>query len=1022
MAILWPGILRAIGACRLRSRAVVSKTRPEGESAISHVEHREGALRKTARLVRPLILTIAAGLAFAALLRFHHAKFEDSMVRNFQRQQLDVARSWAEAVEAQIVGIRGVLASMASRPEVCRLAPGMKEVLSSCLAKEGAAAEGLEVLDADGATLWSNLPTEPRNGNNPGKAATTRLASHHGLSIHLPIELDGKQVGTLRASVNIAAVAIKCQPKANATYRSLCCMLSDTGEIIYGGDTIAGHRQVIHSLQNADAPEERVRNVDLLPYVAGRCIMAGGSGLAEAVCEESHVEELIAFAPVNLEGRRFGLVMGSPRADVSVPIASHERITYALIVALALLYFATGYAAHRSELAHTQLEEHRRRAAEEASKAKGNFLAKMSHELRTPMNGIISMTELARGADSAADRQRYLGVVTECADSLLSVVNDILDMSKVEAGKLELCHVPFNVPECVANTLASLAMLAKDKGSSLRWEIAPGVPSVVSGDPGRLRQVLNNLVGNAIKFAGGGEVLVRVAPQAISSDRAALRFEIRDTGPGMSADDLKRLFNPYYQCSGPDSQRKDSTGLGLAIAKQLVELMDGKISVASEAGKGTVFTFVAKFDLATGDVLDTEKTTLPSLRNVRALVISGVPANLRRFSGLIGGWAAKADCVADAECGLKTMKEAQDRGEPFGLILFDSSEPSMDAFAFAELASTLKGYEEVAVAAICPAGLRGDAVRCLRTGIDAYLGIPVEDSQFHIALRLAVQHAEHQKGRSVITKYSSPGAPRLRVLLVEDNPVNQQAASLLLGQWGHNVHTVGSGEEAISAMAGQEFDLVLMDLEMPGINGIEATAQIRQQEMDSGRRTPIIAMTAHALDTDRGRCLAAGMDDYISKPFWPDQLRRVVEAASRGVVVGETVSTPPPASAPKPPPQELAWDPSEALRLADGNRKAVGIIITTFLEDLRVTLPAAQSAALARNETLLAGMAHRWKGSLGLLGAKRALACAVRLEEACRLGETERLLEIFQQLHKALLELERTLSAANQESTPCESS
>ena len=986
----------------------------------SHIAS-ESVCRRVARHVRPLVLTIVAGLAFAALLRFHHAKFEDSMVRSFQRQQTDVARSWAEAVEAQIVGIRGVLVSMASRPEVYRFAPGMKEVLSSCLAKEGVAIEGLEVLDADGAMLWSNVPVEPRNGNDPGKAPTTRLASHHGLSIHLPIELDGKQVGTLRASVNIAAVAIKCQPKANATCRSLCCMLSDTGEIIYGGDTIAGHRQVIHSLQNADAPEETVRNMDLLPYVAGRCIMAGGSGLAEAVREESHVKELIAFAPVNLEGRRFGLVVGSPREDVSVPIASHERITYALIVALALLYFATGYAAHRSEQAHTQLEEHRRRAAEEASKAKGNFLAKMSHELRTPMNGIISMTELARGADSAADRQRYLSVVTECADSLLSVVNDILDMSKIEAGKLELCRVPFNVPACVANTLASLALLAKDKGSSLRWEIAPGVPSVVSGDPGRLRQVLNNLVGNAIKFAGGGEVLVRVAPQAIGPDRAVLRFEIRDTGPGMSADDMKRVFNPYYQCSSSDAHRRDSTGLGLAIARQLVELMGGQISVASEIDKGTIFTFVAKFGSATGDALDMGEAALPSLGNIRALVISGVPANLRWFSGLVGRWAVQTDGAADAAGGLQAMRETQDRGEPFGLILFDSSEPSMDAFAFAELALTLKGYEAIAVAAIYPAGLRGDAIRCLQTGIDAYLGIPAEDSQFHMALRLAVQHAEHQKGRSVITKYSPPGAAGLRILLVEDNPVNQQATSLLLSQRGHNVHTVGSGEEAVSVMAGQEFDLVLMDLEMPGIDGIEATAQIRQQEEDSGRRTPIIAMTAHAMDTDRGRCLAAGMDDYISKPFRPDQLRRVVEAVSVGVV-GVAAGSPPPASAPTLPQQEPAWDSSEALRLADGSEKALCLIIKTFLKDLRETLPAAQDAALARDGKRLAGMAHRWKGSLGLLGAKRALACAVRLEDVCRLGESERLREIFQQLHNELLVVEKALSNAQQETAPCKSS
>jgi signal transduction histidine kinase/CheY-like chemotaxis protein len=714
------------------------------------------------------------------------------------------------------------------------------------------------------------------------------------------------------------------------------------------------------------------------------------------------------------------MAIGSPKADVSVPIASHERVTYALIVALALLYFATGYTAYRSERAHAQLEEQRRMTAEQASKAKGDFLAKMSHELRTPMNGVISMTELAMGAANQAERQRCLCMVRQCANSLLTVINDVLDISKIEAGKLELCRVPLNVPECVINTLAVLASLAKDKGLSLRWGIAPDVPSVVIGDPGRLRQVLNNLIGNAIKFTSSGEVDVRVMPQAVHSDKTVLRFTVQDTGRGMSPQDQWRAFTPYYQC--PDSQRyrKDSTGLGLAITKQLVELMGGRISVRSEIGKGSTFTFTIRFGPPIEEGSGLAKETLPSLTTIRALVVSAIPANLRRFRGALESWGAVPGSAEDSDAALLALKDAQGRGSPFALVLFDSSGSGMDPFDFAEELSTLEGYEGVALAVIHPAGLRGDAIRCLQTGIDVYLGIPIEDDQLHLALSMAVQHAASQKCLSLITRHTFLDARSLRILLVDDNPVNREAASMLMSQWGHKVQAACAGEEAVSISAEREFDLVLMDLEMPGISGIEATEQIRRREQGTGRRTPIVAMTAYALDSDRQRCLQAGMDEYLTKPFRPDQLRKLISAVSVGGV-GRPIQPPSPANAPTPPADRAAWNPSEALRLADGNKKTVGIIVSTFLRDLRETLPAAQNAALTRDGKTLAKYAHRWKGSLGLLGAERSLSCAVKLEDACRSGEPERLLEYFQRLHEELLALEQALSSTEQDNVQCKS-
>jgi len=945
------------------------------------------------------------------------------MVRSFQKQQLDATQALASAMEESVSGIRRSLGFLASHPDVRGLAPSMQGILSRYYQQERAILDDLVVTDGQNAVLWKPSPptggqVAPKKGSKMSDAGSS--PDDHHLVVTAPIKVDGRQVGSLRAIVDLHRLAISSRGKGANVHGRMYWMLADAGETIYSNADSQG-RHVTHALRAVGAARERLPYVDLLPYVASQCIAAGNSGLVEVVRQEDEGAELAAFAPVNLGDRRFGVVLGSPRAVVSVPITSHERVTYALIAALALLYFATGYASYRSEHAHAQLAEHRQRAAEEASKAKGDFLAKMSHEIRTPMNGVMSMTELALGAKDAAERQRYMGVVKECADSLLSVINDVLDMSKIETGKLELCHVPLNVPECVANTLGSLAPLAKDKGLSLRWEISPGVPPALSGDPGRLRQVLNNLVGNAIKSTSDGEVVVRVVPQARYRDQTALRFEVRDTGTGMSPNDLKHLFNPYFQCPNSGADRKDSTGLGLAIAKQLVELMDGRISVRSEIGKGTLFTFTAKFGPVATELLDAGKTGFPSVNGIRALVISGVPANFWRLSRLVGSWGARTHSADSPEAGLSAMKEAHDKGEPFGLILFDSSKPSMDAFAFAEKTATLEGYAGVALVVTYPAGLRGDAVRCLQTGIDAYLGIPADDDQLHLVARMAIQHATCLRGRSLITRYSSADATGLKLLLVEDNPVNQQATSLLLSQWRHKVRTVGSGEEALSALAEQEFDLVLMDLEMPGMNGIETTLQIRQREEGSGRRTPIIAMTAHAMDSDRKRCMEAGTDGYISKPFRPDRLRSLIAEIAPGSAGG---SIPHRASAPETvaPSDPPVWDASEALRLADGNEKAVDLLIRAFLKDLAQTLPKARQAAIARDAKTLAELAHRWKGSLGLLGAKRAMSRAVRLEDVCRLGEPERLLECFQELDRELLVLAEALSFAEQENAPCRSS
>lgn len=932
---------------------------------------RKRVFRKVLRCARPLVLTIAAALAFATLLRFHHAKFEDSMVRGFQRQQLDATRGLAVSVEESVANVRRGLTSLASHPDVCRLAPSMKDVLLPYLRQEQGILDDLEVIDTHGGTLWR----KPDAGNPPSRAPLNSdpLSS---FQVVAPITMDGRQVASLRATLSMYRVALNSRLRTTNAYGSVCWMLSDSGRTVYS-NAMPRERQVVHLLRTADAVKEPIRNAALLPYVTGLLFersVGGGSGLVEVARPGEPVDELAAYAPIHLEGRRYGVVLAAPKGEVSIPIVSHERVTYALIAALALLYFATGYTAYRSERAHSELAEQRRMAAEQSNKAKGDFLARMSHEIRTPMNGVICMSELAVAATSelldkidnssspsrsglasaateiASRSRRYMEVVRDCAYSLLSVINDILDLSKIEAGRLDLRQVPLNVRKCVADSVAFLSPAAKTKGLSLRVEVGPEVPSVVWGDPDRLRQIIINLVGNAVKFTPTGEVAVFVrndySPEAVDldpgvkppqaqrpspdaagtasqRDQASLRFEVWDTGPGMSPEEQNRVFTPYYQCAKGGKYRTDSTGLGLPIAKQLVELMGGRISINSQTGaagraSGTTVTFTAKFSLVVEDE-SSQKGRTPDAANP-------IPTNRNSEGGR-------------------------------------------------------------------PENIQSP--------------IPASSVSDPIKFRA------------------------LTILLVEDNPVNRQAASIILGQWGHNVHAVESGEDALAAMKTVRFDLVLMDLEMPGMNGIEATAEIRRREqalvrdrLDTCRRIPIVAMTAYAMDRDVERCLAAGMDGHLPKPFHPEQLRRVIEDVMGGIRDSgfevrdsrrgseQTPSGLPPAVETRTSTPEPCWDRSEATHMAGGDPGTVAILIQVFLKNLHKLLPQAEHAALTQNACTLASIAHQWKGSLGLLGARRAQASAARLEELCRLGEPERLSETFSVLRRELLELSDALETA----------
>ena len=979
--------------------------------------------RKAARLIRPVVITILAAVAFAFLLRFHHSRFEDTMVRAFQKQQLDAVSDWSRSVEEQVGELRRDLVSTTRQFDVRNFRPGMEEILAACLWRESGFLDDLQVTDAQGTTLWhGGLPAIGRVGHAASLPATAPLGTGQRMDIYLPIERDGQTVGTLRARVNVYGLVLRCQPKATSACKSLYCLLAPSGETSYGWGAGEENRQVLHVLRDADARKERMDGADLIACVTQRCIITGQAGLAEVSRPSDGQAELVAFAPLNVDARRYSLLIGSPRAQVSVPIISHERVTYALIGALTLLYFATGYSAYRSERAQLLLQEQRRCAAEQASKAKGDFLAQMSHEIRTPLNGVICMTELALGAGEGANRQKYLGVVKDCASSLLGVINDILDVSKIEAGRLELASAPLNVPECICGVLAPLAAPAQQKGLAMRWEVRAGVRPVLLGDAPRLRQILTNLVGNAVKFTQQGQVRVAVWPV-----RGALRFEVRDTGAGMSSEDQKRAFDPYHQAPTAGRYRKDSTGLGLAIAKQLVERMGGSLYMVSCLGQGTVFSFavpLAKPSIAGADAA-TAGDDLPTLAGVRVLVLSGQEECRVRFRALLESWSALPDVAGDIPGGLAAIGQADQDGQGYGLVLVDGAGGGLDAFDFATQLGSLSGSRQPALAMLYAAPLQEDAGMCLQSAVDAYVEMPDDDDQrLALALRLALHNAATKRSPLLSTGAGVAAAPSLRILLVEDNPVNQEAACLMLGEWNHRVRPASSGEEALDILEKEDFDVILMDLEMSGLNGLETTAEIRRRQSERPAPIPIVAMTAHAMESDLKECLRAGMNGFISKPFRPEQLRRVLtqmasaDPGRQGP--GPTAATAAKAS----PPTRAVWDRADAMRFVGDNTQTLERVIARFLTDLHGTLPPARQAAAARDAATLRALAHRWKGALGMLGAQRAFDAAVALETACCDGTGDSLSvgECFARLDRELAVLDEHLSSTTKENTACASS